>query len=358
MIRTRLPIALIGFLSAAGAMRAEAQCPASCSTSGTAGSFTNTTTDAPALLGTNSYPAEWWQPPGVGVKGGGGIGVLGVGHSVGVRGEGITGVVAVSTSATGLQASGSNDGVYATSTASNPASFSAVHGVATNVSGVFGQSSASNGVFGKSTSTGASAVYAENFSGGGYGVAGRVSGSGSGIAVLGDSANSGTAYAGYFAGRVYVQGYLNKAGGGFLIDHPGDPDGYMLNHSFVESPEMKNVYDGVVLTDRNGEAWIELPKYFGKLNKDFRYQLTCIGASAPIYVAEEIRENRFKVAGARPQMKVSWQVTGVRQDPWALANDPGVEIPKAAENRGKYLTPEVYGFKEDRRIAPGNLSKR
>ena len=54
---------------------------------------------------------------------------------------------------------------------------------------------------------------------------------------------------------------------------------------------MKNVYDGVVVLDRKGKAEIELPNWFGALNKDFRYQLTAIGAPGPnLYIAEEISE--------------------------------------------------------------------
>jgi hypothetical protein len=73
------------------------------------------------------------------------------------------------------------------------------------------------------------------------------------------------------------------------IDHPLDPANKYLSHSFVESPDMKNVYDGVVVLDYNGEAVIDLPDWFAALNKDFRYQLTAIGAPGPnLYIAEEI----------------------------------------------------------------------
>jgi hypothetical protein len=49
---------------------------------------------------------------------------------------------------------------------------------------------------------------------------------------------------------------------------------------------MKNVYDGVVVLDDNGETEIEVSNWFSALNKDFRYQLTAIGAPAPnLYIA-------------------------------------------------------------------------
>ena len=88
-----------------------------------------------------------------------------------------------------------------------------------------------------------------------------------------------------------ITGNLEKAGGSFKIDHPLDPANKYLCHSFVESPDMKNVYDGIVVLDRKGKAEIELPDWFGALNKDFRYQLTAIGAPGPnLYIAEEISE--------------------------------------------------------------------
>ena len=43
---------------------------------------------------------------------------------------------------------------------------------------------------------------------------------------------------------------------------------------------MKNVYDGVVSLDANGECYVELPEWFEALNCDFRYQLTSIGEPA------------------------------------------------------------------------------
>ena len=59
-----------------------------------------------------------------------------------------------------------------------------------------------------------------------------------------------------------------------------DPANKYLYHSFVESPDMMNVYNGNVVTDKRGMATVVLPEYFEALNSDFRYQLTVIGRFA------------------------------------------------------------------------------
>ncbi|MBI3195816.1 MAG: hypothetical protein HYZ34_15315, partial [Ignavibacteriae bacterium] len=64
--------------------------------------------------------------------------------------------------------------------------------------------------------------------------------------------------------------------------------------------------------------------------------LTAIGGSAPdLNVAEEIQSNSFKIAGGKPNMKVSWQVTGIRQDTFAKANPVKIEEMKQESERGK-----------------------
>jgi hypothetical protein len=158
-------------------------------------------------------------------------------------------------------------------------------------------------------------------------------------------------YAGLFDGAVRINGNLivsgsvTKGGGAFQIDHPLDPKNKYLVHSFVESPDMKNVYDGVVVADSLGEAAIELPTYFDALNKDFRYQLTPIGFSAPeLHVKEELKGNRFVIAGAKPGQRVCWQVTGVRKDSWAIANPIVVERNKEHVERHKTQT----GYERDK----------
>src|SRR5262249_2584442 len=120
--------------------------------------------------------------------------------------------------------------------------------------------------------------------------------------------------------------------------------------SFVESPDMKNIYDGIAVLDDAGEAEVELPSWFDALNTDFRYQLTCIGGYAPVYIAEECQDSCFKIAGGTPAMRVSWQVTGIRQDPWAIAYRVLVEEEKPAAELGYYLAPEVYGESDERHI--------
>jgi hypothetical protein len=153
-------------------------------------------------------------------------------------------------------------------------------------------------------------------------------------------------YSGYFTDKVYVGGLLEKAGGGFKIDHPLDPANKYLNHSFVESPDMKNVYDGVVILNNDGEAIVELPEWFQTLNSDFRYQLTCIGGFAPVYISEEISNNQFRISGGSSDLKVSWQVTGIRQDAWAQENRILVEQEKQNKEKGKYMHPKALGVSE------------
>jgi hypothetical protein len=69
-----------------------------------------------------------------------------------------------------------------------------------------------------------------------------------------------------------------------------------------------------MIHDANGEAVIQMPEWFGVLNRDFRYQLTCVGGFAPVYIAEKLVNNQFKIGGGRADVEVSWQVTGIRQD--------------------------------------------
>lgn len=141
---------------------------------------------------------------------------------------------------------------------------------------------------------------------------------------------------------VHVDGTLSKGSGTFVIDHPLDPKNKLLYHSFVESPEAKNVYDGITQLDRNGRAVIELPDYFLALNKDVRYQVSAISEPMPdLHLTHDVEkqtrffglfsEITFEIAGGEPGGRVSWQVTGVRRDPFIQANPIIPEVEKGPE---------------------------
>jgi hypothetical protein len=247
------------------------------------------------------------------VGSGGKYGIWGYGQTAGVYGS-------VTSNGDGIRGNSTlGHGVHGTSAGGDSAIFGSYQGTNAWPAGVLGESSASNGI----------------------GVKGWANTGASAIGVYGESTSG---KAGYFKGNVQVTGSVSKTGGSFLIDHPLDPANRYLSHSFVESPDMKNVYDGVVTLDGRGRAEVELPEWFEALNRDFRYQLTPIGAAAPeLHVAREIAGNRFAVGGGKPGMKVSWQVTGTRQDAWAEAHRIQVEEDKPEGERGTYLHPDLFG---------------
>jgi hypothetical protein len=284
------------------------------------------------------------SPSGYGVFGqatystGTNYGVFGV--SASTDGQGVHGYASAAT--------GKNAGVYGESLSSTGRG---VYGYAASSTGM------SYGVIGKSNSTGGIGVYGHvdqntgytygvygiSNSPSGYGVFGYGTGTtGNSIGVAGIT-NSSKGTAGLFYGLVWVWGNIWKSGGGFKIDHPLDPANQYLYHSFVESPDMLNIYNGTAALDENGQARVQLPDWFETLNQDFRYQLTCIGGFAPVYIARGVEDNGFLIAGGAPGIQVSWQVTGVRHDPWAEANRLQVEQPKPDSEIGTYMYPELYG---------------
>ena len=267
-------------------------------------------------------------------SGSGSIGVYGSGQGYGVYGAGST---------YGMYGSGSTYGMYG----SGP-------------TGVYGSGS-TNGVTGKTSNVNGAGVFGDG-NGGQYGVHGQNGrtagtrgdsgyvgawGQGTTYGVYGlatdtvnqtygvfGQASNGAAFALWAQGNAHVAGTLSKTAGSFKIDHPLDPERKWLQHSFVESPDMMNVYNGNVVLDGAGTAVVELPDYFDALNTDFRYQLTPIGASAPVYIARKVSGNKFGIAGGTPGLEVSWQVTGIRQDAYAKAHRIEVETNKSKAERG------------------------
>ncbi len=259
-------------------------------------------------------------------------------------------------------------GVYghARSTATN------VYGVAGDTAstgygaGVIGSAYATSGTafggFFSAASPDANAMFAYNSATSGYaiavvgevespnGVAGNFrTHSGSGLILLGQSGPNFTNVFsvdavgnGFYAGNLTVNGTVSKGGGSFKIDDPLDPANKTLSHSFVESPDMMNIYNGNVVTDKQGRSTVELPPYFEALNSDFRYQLTVIGRFAQAIVVEKVHGNRFVIETSKPGVEVSWQVTGIRHDAWANAHRVPVEEVKPAEEQGHYLHPQLF----------------
>jgi hypothetical protein len=167
-------------------------------------------------------------------------------------------------------------------------------------------------------------------------------------AKVGTGTNSG--YAGDFSGDVNVSGTISAGSKNFKIDHPLDPANKYLVHSSVESSEMMNIYTGNVTTDAQGDARVDLPEWFEAVNADFRYQLTVIGQFAQAIVSSEVAGHRFSIRTDKPNVKVSWQITAVRQDAYAKAHPLVIEQQKDARERGHYIHPELYGGSEKQSI--------
>ena len=307
--------------------------------------FKSTVANTPALLATHT---------GSGLTQG--TAIQGVSENIGVHGRVTT---AQLSTPTGIGVRGDTD------------AGSGVSGFAGLGDGVIGTSQRGSGVVGITSSFDQSqaAVRALNNSEDGYGVHSTADGINSvsvfgfnkrgkaiygsvttGEAIYGDNEDSNTTgFAGYFRGRVQmtkdltVLGNVIKGSSTFKIDHPLDPANKYLSHSVVESPDMMNMYNGTIVLDGSGEAVVKLPSYFDALNTDFRYSLTPIGAFAPVYIKEEVKNNAFKIAGGTPGLKISWQVTGIRKDKFAEKYRIIAEQEKSAEEKGKYMHPEVFG---------------
>jgi hypothetical protein len=76
-----------------------------------------------------------------------------------------------------------------------------------------------------------------------------------------------------------------------------------------------------------------------------------MGQFAQAIVATKMANNRFTIKTDKPNVEVSWQVTGIRHDAWADANRIPVEQMKAANERGLYLHPELFGAPAETSIA-------
>lgn len=219
-----------------------------------------------------------------------------------------------------------------------------VYGSANTV-GVEGTSVGGIGVAGYNKTASFAAVTGGGNTYGVYGYANTIGGAAAPTTrygVYGYATGATTNIAGYFSGNVQITGSIAKGSGTFKIDHPLDPENKYLYHSFVESPDMMNIYNGNATTDASGLVTVTLPAYFDALNKDFRYQLTAIGTFAQAIIKEEIKGNQFVIQTDRPNVKISWMVTGVRHDKFADAHRVVPEVEKEAAFKGRYLHPEEW----------------
>jgi hypothetical protein len=320
---------------------------------------------------TNSYGVQGYSGHQVGV-----IGSNGDTNNYGELGTGYEGVYGYSNNAYGgLFGSINGKGVYGSSSNSI-----GVYGSSTNNTGVEGDGNdlgvyghgqgSGTGVYGDSVGTG-SAIVGRNIARGNYGLmggpvyynsatyhagvfgSGTLSGTDDGTLGAGVMGQGGFAsiyglpsnsYAGYFDGTTFVAGVFAASAKYFKIDHPLDPANKYLSHSCIESSEYMNLYRGNVLLDSNGLAVVTVPDWFEALNKNYSYQLTCVGGFAPVYIARELQNHQFLIAGGRSGMKVCWQIMGERQDAFARAHPLQVEQEKPVGERGRYLHPREYGL--------------
>ena len=153
-------------------------------------------------------------------------------------------------------------------------------------------------------------------------------------------------------GKVVVNGDFTVVGvKAFTMDHPLDPENKILMHAAVESNEVINSYSGNITTDATGKAVVNLPDYFGAINKDFRYQLTVVGTFAQAIINKEIVNNQFEIATSIPNVKVSWEVKGVRNDAHMKKFPFVAQQEKAPLQKGKYWDPSVYNQPESRSVS-------
>ena len=160
----------------------------------------------------------------------------------------------------------------------------------------------------------------------------------------GDGKSTGVQYSADFQNDVLIDGNSVSDVSTTKIDHPADPANKYLNHAAVQSSELMNIYTGNVTTDELGVATVKLPDWFEAENTDFRYQLTVIGGRfAQAIVSKEIANKQFTISTNASNVKVSWQITAVRQDAYAKAHPLVVEEAKPAREVGFYRHPELFG---------------
>jgi hypothetical protein len=317
-----------------------------------AGSETVTSTaSAPALVGRSSGTNAVSDGVDGVASSASASGVAGInkGNGIGVYGTGGTGVYGTGPNAGGtfVATTAAGTGVFGSSNPGNAGSFGGFF-ISNNGTGVVGSSS--NGLAMDAEGGAGQALVAANNGTQDTFVA---TNTGSGFPLFVGGPTGGVFITGN--GDLTATGSINGASKNFRIDHPLDPANKYLNHTSIESSEMLNLYTGNAVLDASGSATVSLPAWFTAVNQDFRYQLTPVGAFAPLYIAEQLTKDHFVIAGGQPGMKVSWQITGVRHDAYAKAHPLTVEERKGKQ-RGLYLHPELFGAPREKSFVATHLA--
>jgi trimeric autotransporter adhesin len=62
-------------------------------------------------------------------------------------------------------------------------------------------------------------------------------------------------------------------------------------------------------------------------------------------------DHNFTIKTDKPNVEVSWQVTGIRHDAFAEAHRIPVEQAKPDKERGSFLHPELFGAPAEKSVA-------
>lgn len=187
----------------------------------------------------------------------------------------------------------------------------------------------------------ANAIVGEANGANGRAVAGFAGGAGgTAYGVIGQ-ANATTGWSLFAFGRSGASGTKS-----FRIDHPLDPENKYLLHYSSEGPEPLNIYSGTIVTGKDGFAFVDLPDYFGEINRDPRVQLTVNDTSEDFVMAKVVGEvggSGFRIRTSKPNVKVYWEVKAVRNDAFVRQYGAPVVVEKSSAERGRYQHPELYG---------------
>jgi hypothetical protein len=84
--------------------------------------------------------------------------------------------------------------------------------------------------------------------------------------------------------------------------------------------------------------------------------LTVIGSFAQAIISKEVSNNQFEIATNQPNVKVSWEVKGVRNDAHMRMQPFVAEEVKSAAERGKYWDPAAHNQPESKRVSYSSVA--